>query len=240
MKRRRSDIYGGKDPRDMPAYTMTEAARYLRLAPATLRSWVMGRPYPKGSEMAFFNPLIQLPDPKITQLSFWNLVEAHVLRALRTKHGVSIRAVRDALDFAQKALDIERLLLRDELCTDDQNLFLYKYGELLNLSKSGQLAMKKVLEAHLKRVEWDLQKVPIRLYPFSNILPRDPAPTSETNVIVIDPFISFGQPIVKSKGISTAVIVDRCDAGESVANIADDYDLKSWEVEEAIIYERAA
>lgn len=33
------------DIRDQPAYTVAEAARYLKLAPATLRSWVAGCPY---------------------------------------------------------------------------------------------------------------------------------------------------------------------------------------------------
>jgi hypothetical protein len=32
---------------DNPAYTIAEAARYLKLAPATLRSWFIGRSYPK-------------------------------------------------------------------------------------------------------------------------------------------------------------------------------------------------
>jgi cytochrome c oxidase subunit 2 len=34
------------DNRDVAAYTLAEAARYLRLPPATLRSWVLGREYP--------------------------------------------------------------------------------------------------------------------------------------------------------------------------------------------------
>lgn len=34
------------DIRAEPAYTLLEASRYLRLSPATLRSWVAGRPYP--------------------------------------------------------------------------------------------------------------------------------------------------------------------------------------------------
>jgi DNA-binding transcriptional regulator YiaG len=37
------------DIRDRPAYTVAEAARYLKVAPATLRSWFVGRPYPTGS-----------------------------------------------------------------------------------------------------------------------------------------------------------------------------------------------
>jgi len=229
------DIYGRQDPRDVPAYTLAEAAKYLRLAPATLRSWVVGRQYPRGREMAFFGPIIQLPNRSITQLSFRNLVEAQLLRALRTGHGVSIRAVRTALNVAEETYGITRLLLRPELRTDAGNLFLDKYGELVNLSKSGQLAMKKILEAFLRRVEWDPEKLPVRLFPFSHRGYFD-----GPKVIVIDPFISFGRLMIRSKGISTGTIADRIDAGESVKDLVEDYDLEPSEVEEAVIYERAA
>ncbi|MBU4427045.1 MAG: DUF433 domain-containing protein [Proteobacteria bacterium] len=235
MKNSPSDIYGGQDPRDVPAYTVAEAARYLRLAPATLRSWVIGRQYPRGNDTAFFEPLIRLPDPSIAQLSFRNLVEAHVLRALRIEHGISIRHVRIARDVAEKAFGIARLLLSPHLHTDAGDLFLDKYGELVNLSKSGQLAMKKILEVFLKRVERDLHNMPSRLFPFIQRAYLD-AP----KVIVIDPYISFGRPVIQRKGISTAIIADRIDAGESVENLTEDYNLDSWEIEEAIIYERAA
>lgn len=43
-----------------------------------------------------------------------------------------------------------------------------------------------------------------------------------------------------SKGVSTSAIVGRIDAGETVADIAADYDLGRSEVEQAILYERAA
>ena len=48
---------------DTPAYTITEAARYLRLAPATLRSWFIGRSYPKRDGPGYFEPLIHFADP---------------------------------------------------------------------------------------------------------------------------------------------------------------------------------
>ena len=83
------------------------------------------------------------------RLSFNNLVEAYVLRALRTQHGVSIDAVRKAINFATKPYKVRRLLLSPELRTDAGDLLLDKYGELVNLTRSGQLAMKKILEAHL-------------------------------------------------------------------------------------------
>jgi hypothetical protein len=39
------DLYGGKDPRDIPTYRVSEAARYLRIPIGTVRSWVAGRRY---------------------------------------------------------------------------------------------------------------------------------------------------------------------------------------------------
>ena len=66
---------------EQPAYSLTEASRYLSIPPATLRSWVAGRKYPTGSGPKFFRPVIELPDDARAGLSFVNLVEAHVLDA---------------------------------------------------------------------------------------------------------------------------------------------------------------
>ncbi len=207
----------------------------MRIAPATLRSWVVGRDYPKSGGVARFKPLLRLPNINRTDLSFANLVEAHVLRALRADHAVSIKDVRSALDFAEKAFGIQRLLLSPALRTEAGNVFLERYGELVNLSKSGQLAMKKILEAHLRRVEWGPTDTPSRLYPFIRGDYIDaPKP------IAIDPLIAFGRPIILRKGVSTSAIADRIDAGETVDELARDYDLEPREVEEAVVYERAA
>lgn len=135
--------------RNEPAYSITEAGRYLRLSPATLRSWFLGRPYPTAQGLSQFAPVLKLPKREPATLSFSNLIEAHVLRSLRTEHGVPLVAVRQALAYAQRELRIDQLLLREELRTAGGELFLDRYGELMNLSASGQLAMRKVFEAHL-------------------------------------------------------------------------------------------
>jgi len=62
------------DLRDQPAYTLAEAARYLKLPAATLRSWVAGRPYPKAEGVGRFQPLIHPPSPQPPILTFWNLI----------------------------------------------------------------------------------------------------------------------------------------------------------------------
>ncbi len=223
------------DLRDQPAYTLAESARYLKVAPATLRSWVLGRAYPKTDGPGHFKPLIHPAARKPPTLSFWNLIEAHVLRSLRTDHGVSMEALRKALHYAEKALNVERLLLNPELRTDAGKLLLDRYGELIELSASGQIAMRHMFNEHLARVEWDEWKFPVRLYPFSSSsTPADNRP------IAIDAQIAFGRPVIASRGISTSVIAERIDAGESAADLADDYDLSEREIEEAVLYERAA
>lgn len=221
--------------REQPAYTLAEAARYLKLPAATLRSWVAGRGYPTASGTGRFQPLIHPPKRQPPILSFSNLIEAHVLRALRAEHGVSIRELRKALQYAEGELGITRLLLREELCTEAGEIFLDRYGQLINLSASGQLAMRRVFGEHLKRVRWDTKRFPVRLYPFlASEVSTDKRP------IAIDPGIAFGRPVVLRRGVSTLIIAERIDAGESVRDLAADYDLTTSEVEEAVLYERAA
>ena len=168
-------------------------------------------------------------------LSFWNLIEAHVIRALRTEHGISMKALRKAIHFAEAELGVDRLLLRPELRSDAGRLFLDRYGELINLSASGQLAMRHVLEAHLKRVSWDKSKSPFRLHPF-----LIGAASGEAMPIAIDPSIAFGRPVLISRGISTAAIVARIDGGETPDELARDYNLTTDDIEQAVLYERAA
>ena len=231
-KRRRNvqDI----DLRDQPAYTLAESARYLKLPAMTLRSWVVGRPYPTAEGVGRFQPLIHPPSRQPPVLSFWNLIEAHVLRALRTEHGVALRELRKAIKDAEQALQIERLLLSKDLRTHAGSVFLDHYGKLIRLNASGQLAMRQILEEHLKRVEWDEWKFPVRLYPFVS------GDTQAVRTIAIDPKIAFGRPVVARTGISTGAIAGRIDAKEPASEVAADYDLTVEEVEQAVLYERAA
>lgn len=228
-----TSFYGQVDPRDLPFYSIHEAAHYLQLPPATLRSWVVGRHYDVKGGRKHFERLIRLTDADEGRMSFNNLVEAHVLKALRRKHRVEIRAIRTAIDYAEEQMQIERLLLRDELRTHAGNLFWDKYGQLINLSKAGQLAMREILESYLDRIERDSIDLPKRLYPFIRLDRAD-------RTIVIDPLVSFGRPTIAGKGITTAILTQRVNAGEPKEALVEDYGLKEIELMDALIYEEAA
>src|SRR5438477_11560598 len=87
------------DPRELPAYGIGEASHYLGIPLATLRSWIRGRHYPTEAGPKYFKSVISLPDRRLGSLSFVNLVEAHVLDAIRGQCRIPLTKVRTAMDY---------------------------------------------------------------------------------------------------------------------------------------------
>jgi uncharacterized protein (DUF433 family) len=218
-----------KSPEEQPAYGLTEASRYLSIPSATLRSWVAGRKYPTESGPRFFKPIIQLPEDVRAGLSFVNLVEAHVLDAIRRHHQVPLGKIRQAIHYLQKHFSSTHPLAEQRFQTDGIDLFVEKFGQLINVTQSGQMALRELLKAYLHRVERDASGTAVKLYPFTR--KRD---LSEPKVVVIDPRISYGRPVLVGTGIPTAIVAERYKAGESIDELAEDYGRSRNEIEEAI------
>lgn len=224
------------DLRNLPAYTYVEAARALNIPASTIGAWVRGQQYRTKDGMGYFEPLIVRPDPRQSGLSFTNLIEAHVLRSLRTSHEIKMRQVREALEVAEQRHGIERLLIHKDLrFRHAGQLFLEEYARLVPLTRSQQLVMREMFDLYLERVEYDESDLPKELYP----LTRGPKMDSP-KIIALNPYISFGRSIIRRVGISTAAIRARIDAGETKKHVAQDYHLRPEEVDEALRYEVAA
>ncbi|MEO0348796.1 MAG: DUF433 domain-containing protein [Cyanobacteria bacterium P01_A01_bin.15] len=224
-----SKLYGKLDPRGIPTYSIGDAAKYLRIPAATIRSWTVGRKYPKADGKGFFAPLIPIPDRQPKLLSFTNMVEVHVLRAIRRHHDIDLGKVRTALDFIEENMQVTHPLAHTEFRTDGVDLFIDRYGELINASASGQIQLKDSLNAHLERVEPDDSGLAIKLYPFTR--------THEKNsprIVVIDPRTAFGRLVIEGTGIPTSVLAERYRAGDSMDDLAEDYRCDRIKVEEAI------
>lgn len=221
--RNAKDIYAGLSPIDAPAYTPAVVAHHLCLPITTVRYWALGRdPY---------KPVIALADERAHLLSFRNLVEIHVLSAVRRRHAVTLPAVRKAVEYLRRAFSSMHPLSDEQMKTDGKHLFVEKFGQLINASEEGQLAMEELLEAHLKRVERDDSGLPVRLFPFTRLRPEGP------QSVVIDPRVQFGRPCITGTGVPTAVVVERFKAGEALKSLADDYRREVSDIEEAIRYE---
>ena len=227
------------DVRLRPAYTVAEAAHYLRMPDETLRSWVVGRFYPASGQTRRFPPLIHADDPKHRYLSFINLVEGHVLAAIRRHHQVRLPKVRLALDYVRKQFGVERPLADVSFQTDGLDLFVERYGQLINVSREGQLAMKEILGVYLKRIERDIKGLPIKLYPFTRDSESEPSPRSDPRIVVISPMVSFGRAVIAGTGIPASSIYERYRAGDSTARLAEDFRLETSAIEEAIRCEAA-
>jgi uncharacterized protein (DUF433 family) len=215
--------------RDIPAYGLSEASHYLGIPKATLRSWVLGRQYPIETGKQFFRPIIELPDKEKPLLSFVNLVEAHVLEAIRQRHGIKFWRVRGAVEYIERHLDSRHPLAEQRFVTDGADLFVEQFGRLVNISREGQLVIKELIQTYLRRIERDSAGFPIRLYPFT----RERKP-DEPKTIVIDPYISFGRPVLAGTGIATTIIAQRYKAGESIEELAEDYGRPTSDIQEAI------
>jgi uncharacterized protein (DUF433 family) len=230
------------DRRDEPRYGIKEAARCLSMSSATLDSWVNGRRYPSSTGPRFFKPLIDLASPG--RLSFFNLVEAHVLLSTRKKHLVEMPAVRRAIDYVRKCYPSPHPLLTESFLTDGKDLFVKKIersGEerTINVSSWGQLGLGPILDFYLHRIERDGKGWPIKLFPIRMNWPGD-LTSDPPRVVVIDPMVSSGRPVVNGTGVMAEVIVGRFNTGEGIESIADDYGLEISQIEEVIRYAPAA
>jgi uncharacterized protein (DUF433 family) len=162
-------------------------------------------------------------------LSFLNLVEVHVLDAIRREHQIPLDKVRIAIDYLRNQIGSRHPLADHRFETDGLDLFVQEWGRLINVTRSGQMAMREVLQAHLQRIERDPSGLAIRLYPFTRKRQLD-----EPKLIAIDPRISFGKPVLSGTGIPTGILAERYKAGESMEQLARDYARPRLEIEEAI------
>jgi len=228
------DPYRGRSPREIPAYSPFEASHYLRVPENTIRNWAFGYSYgTRNGKVARTKPLIKTADIRQHLFSFINLLELHVISALRRDHNVQMLKIRRAIGYLEAKLKSPHPLIDEEMETDGTDIFVSRYGSLINASRDGQLAMKALLQAHLKRLERDEQGVAIRLFPFTR--KRDAGTTVEApRLIAIDPAVAFGRPVIVGSRVPTSEIAERFQAGESPSELAEDFGRTEEEVWEAI------
>ena len=135
-------------------------------------------------------------------------------------------AVREAIEhlsrLAQTPIDARHPLVSRVLATDGVHVFTDYYGQLINLSRSGRAAIREVIAGALKRIERNPGGIPIKLYPFTRHTLRNA------------PALAGGRPVIAGTGLATRIIAERYKLGESISDLADDYERPGMEIEEAI------
>jgi uncharacterized protein (DUF433 family) len=211
------------DVREFPRYSISEAAFYVRIPVTTLHAWVQGQDYVASTGVhRTFKPLITLADKKNKLLSFYNLVEAHILRSTTEERGVPFKNIRKALDYVHETIPGPHPLLSHNFETSGKDVFVKHLGSTINATAHGQRVMRDILEKHLTLIPRDRYGLPAKVFPINS------------KRLAIDPFFSSGKPIVKDRGITASVVWGRSKSGESPLQIAKDYGLTENEVREAI------
>jgi len=218
------------------------ASHYLRIPQNTIRNWAFGYAYlTRTGRRMFTKPLIDVADRGGSLFSFENLIELHVLGALRREHKLEMRKIRRAIEYLQQKLGSPRPLLEKEMETDGTDVFVTELGNLINASQAGQLAMKVLLQAHLKRIERDARGLPIRLFPFTRSNPAQQTTVDELpRLIAIDPSVAFGRPVIAGSRVPTVEVFERFSAGEQPDELAEDFGRTKDEILEAIRCEAQA
>jgi uncharacterized protein (DUF433 family) len=226
------DIYGGLDPRHVPVYGILETAGYLSIPVSTLRAWTVGQ---VQADRRPFRQVIEIADPERNLLSFTNVCEAHVCDALRRTHRIPLQGIRRVMDALRELYPKSKHPLVDhKLVTSGLEVFIDNVGDVVNLSTPGQSVIRECLDLYIKRVEYDQDDIASKLFPFT----RPSASSDAPKVVVLDPTVMFGRPVIANTRIATAAVYDRWVAGESSVELADDYDRPLDEIEEALRCER--
>lgn len=208
------------DMRYTPLYTRVETARYTQTPISTLQYWCNAGAVIMPAE-----------SHAMGGMSFINLIEAHVLSALRRTHRVPLHKIRSAARWLKKETGVDYPLAELDIQTDGLDLFIQHLGRLISASENGQLVIRQIIERYLSRIDRDLQGIPVRFYPFT----RDADDSVNIpRLIVMNPFVAFGRPVVQDTRVTTSIILERWSAGDDINLLADDYKLSSEAIQEAI------
>jgi uncharacterized protein (DUF433 family) len=211
------------DIREHPRYSVNEAAIYLDIPPSTLNRWIKD----DGPKR---RPLIQAADPKQSLLSFYNLVEAHILVSTRRRK-ISMPKVRVAVEYAQEMIGGKHPLATYKFATSGKSIFVEQLdGLTVDATKFGQPALGDILDRYLRGIRRDgIDKMPVEIRPLT-------LGTLRLSPVVINPFLSSGVPVIKGTGIVASTVWKRARGGEPIRDLALDYDLKLSEIQTIIKY----
>lgn len=209
---------------ETPLYTVAEAAAYLRVPRATFRTWAQGQ---RSTGEA---PIITaIPGGRgAPEIPFIGLAEAMVLAAFRNS-GVPMQRVRAVVEVLQSELGLDHALASKRLCRDGAEIFHHFATKTnddalreLTVASGRRRLFVPVIQDYLRRIAYAPDGWARQLTLLAS------------NNVIIDPERAFGQPIFAKGAVRVEDVLDRFGAGDSVADVAYDFDVRFEDIEEAI------
>ena len=213
-------------------YTLAEAARLSGVSPQRIRRWLVGYKYSHLEEVRSQPPVFRgqiEPFGSKLELGFRDLLDVRVVNAL-IGAGLGLPTIRKAFIRASEVIENDHPFTTVRFQTDGRAIFLEIEADddpiLMDLLK-GQYAFKRIVEPSLKNVEFSGGEA-IRWWPLT-----------QKRSIVLDPQISFGQPIVRRAGIPTSTLDQALKVEGSIHRVANIYKVNIEEIRDAVEFERS-
>jgi uncharacterized protein (DUF433 family) len=211
----------------LPAYRISEAARLANTTAQTITRWHKGYEVP-GHRM---RPV--LPSDGSPLLSYLQLVEVAFVATFR-RLGIKLGALRRAREYSVKTLNTEYPFAQLSFTTDGVHVF-HTFAEyeneglqderLIATDAGGQLVWVPAVADRIAQFDYE-DGLALRWHP-----------RGRESVILVDPRIAFGAPVIGGTGIPTWVVKDRVEAGEDLDELEDDFGLSRDQLNEALRFE---
>lgn len=203
----------------LPAFQVKDAARYAEIATRNILYWQREG---KRSGAAIASRTAR------ESLSYLQLQELALVATMRSR-GISLQKIRLARDYLSSKLDLEFPFADPRVRDDGQDILvelkdeLGKALKLLVANKGGQYVWHNIIGERFQQFDYE-QDIAIRW-----------RVRGSTTGVIIDPRLSFGAPTVR--GVPTWALRGRYNAGEVIADIADDFAISQDDVKKALVFE---
>ncbi len=203
----------------LPSYRISEAALYTGTHSNTITHWhYRGDPVLPGRE-------------RRKPLNYLELVEVAFVAFFRSL-GLPMRKIRAARDYVAQNFTAEYPLAETKFKTEGMYILMEYHNfdpdplfeQIIVADRGGQLAWTELLGDRFERFDYEYE-LALRWHPAG----RD-------SLVVIDPRVSFGAPVVH--GLPTWVVKGRWNAGESMDEISADFGVPTEAVKDALAFER--
>jgi uncharacterized protein (DUF433 family) len=212
-------------------YTEAEAARLLRVPQRTLNYWLEGGEYRSRT----YKPVIRIePRGGHAAVTWAEFVEAGLLREYRRTHRIPMAELRAFIDKVRREFGVPYPLAHERPFASGKELLSVAQDEAgldadlcLVATVRDQYVLTPAADAFYKRVTWE-GDMAAAWRPHDD--PQSP--------VIMRPGLRSGRPSVK--GISTEILWEHQQAGETSDEIAEEFGLTDEDVRWAIAYETSA
>jgi hypothetical protein len=214
---------------DRPLYSVTEAARLLRIPSASLRRWLEGWDV-KGTH---YEPVIRPVATGLDAVTWAEFIEAGFLREYRLAKRVSLQRMRPFLERARTELKVPYPLAHFKPFVSNREL-VYELQEESSLDpalflvrrEGDQMIWAEPVQEFLERVDFEPESdLVARLHPLGRDRP-----------VVIDPAVTFGIPQIR--GLRAELIAESVAAG-GYSEAEESWGVSAVEIDAALEWQQA-